>query len=78
MLIVLSNPPPIHCATLLFTYSSALSLGLESIEVFPYFYHLEPEWFTILPQIIKGRISWYCLYQSPDNRKWPEYRLGYL
>jgi len=48
MLIALSNPPPIHCATLLFTCSFALSFGLEFIEVFPYFYLLEPEWFTII------------------------------
>jgi len=57
MLIVVSNPPPIHCATLLFTYSSALSIGLEFIEVFPYFYHLEPEWFTILHQVFKGKAA---------------------
>ena len=48
MLTALSNTPPIHCATFLFTYSIVLSFGLEFIEVFPYFYHLEPEWFIIL------------------------------
>lgn len=52
MLIALSKPPPIHCATLLFTYSFALSFGLEFIEVFPYFYHLDLEWFTILIPVI--------------------------